>query len=70
MKLYRVPEAFRQVPPGNACAIPIKHRLDKQSVVLGSDTDMPFTAGQKVLYTLPLIITKGIAAHSVNSESS
>jgi len=70
VKLYRIAEAFRQIPPGNACAIPVKHRLDKQSVVLGSDTDMPFTAGQKVLDTLPLVITKGIAAHSVNSESS
>jgi hypothetical protein len=70
VNLYRIAEAFRQVPPGNACAISVQYRLDKQPVILGGDTDMPLTAGQKVLDTLPLIIAKGIAAHSVNSESS
>ena len=51
-------------------AISVQYRLDKQPVILGGDTDMPLTAGQKVLDTLPLVIAKGIAAHSVNSESS
>jgi len=70
VNLYWITEAFRQVPPGNASAVSVQYRLDKQPVVPGSDTDMPFTAGQKVLDTLPLVIPKGIATHSVNSESS
>ena len=70
MNLDRVAEAFRQVSPGNACPVPVKHRLDKQPIVLGGHTDMPFSTRQKVFYALPLIITKGIAAHRSTSESS
>jgi hypothetical protein len=47
MNLNRIAEAFQQVPPGNACAIPVEHRLDKQPVVLGGNTDMSFPAGQE-----------------------
>jgi hypothetical protein len=65
VKLYRIAKAFRQVTPVNASAIPVKHRLNKQSIVLGGETDMPFTAGQQVLYTLPLVIPKGIGARSI-----
>jgi len=63
MNLDWVPEAFRQVSPGNAGPVTVKHRLDKQPIVPGGRTDMPFTTRQKVSYTLPLIVTEGIAAH-------
>jgi hypothetical protein len=56
VKFYWVAEAFRQVPPGNAWAISVQHRLGKQSVILRGDTDTPLSAGQKVLDTLPLAI--------------
>ena len=29
VNLYRIAEAFRQVPPGNACAISVQYRLDQ-----------------------------------------
>jgi hypothetical protein len=43
MNLDRIAEAFRQVSPRNAGAIAVKHRLDKQPVVLAGYPDMPFT---------------------------
>jgi hypothetical protein len=43
--------------------VTVKHRLDKQPIVLGGDADMPFTAGQNILDPVPLIIPKGVAAH-------
>src|ERR1700730_4274126 len=63
MNLDRVPEAFRQVSPRNPCPVAVKHRLDKQPIVPCGNTDMPLTTRQKVSYALPLIITKGVAAH-------
>jgi hypothetical protein len=53
-----------------ACPVSVKHRLDKQPIVPGGHTDVPFATRHKVSYTLPLIITKGVAAGSVNSESN
>jgi hypothetical protein len=31
---------------------------------------VPFTSGQNILDPVPLIVTKGVAAHSVSSESA
>jgi hypothetical protein len=61
--LDRVAKTFRQVPPGYTGAITVKHRLDKQPIVLGGDAHMPFTAGQNILDPVPLIVPKGVAAH-------
>jgi hypothetical protein len=70
MYLYGIAKAFGQISPRNAGAITVQNRFYKQPIVFGGYADMAFAARQKVLYTLPLVVTKGIAAQAVSSESA
>ena len=58
----KVAKAFGQITPGNAGAITIEHCLDKEVIILGSHTDGADSAGEQMLNTLPLIITKSIVS--------
>jgi hypothetical protein len=46
VNLDRIAEPLRQVAPGDASAIAVEHRLDKQTVVTCRHPDVAFTAGQ------------------------
>jgi hypothetical protein len=52
-----IPETFRQIAPGYACAITIQYRLYKQTVVLAIGSNMTGTSWQQILDAFPLIIT-------------
>jgi hypothetical protein len=66
----RVAKTFRQVSPGHAGAITIENCFYKQPIVPGRCADVTLTSRQNILDPLPLIVAKGVTAHSVNSESS
>jgi hypothetical protein len=63
VNLDRIAKTLRQVPPGNAGAIPIKNGFHKKPVILGRNADVTLTSRQDILDLVPLIIPKGIAAH-------
>ena len=49
-------EPLRQVPPGNAGAVAVEHRLDEQAIVLGRHADVSLAARQQALDPVPLVI--------------
>ena len=51
-----VAEAGRQITPGDSGSTAIKNSIDEQSVIRCSASDMAFTAGQKILDPLPLVV--------------
>jgi hypothetical protein len=65
----RIAKPLRQVAPGNSSAIALEHGLDEQTVVSCRHPDMTFTAGQQVLDTIPLVVTKGVASHRSASQA-
>jgi hypothetical protein len=62
MHILPVPEALRQIAPGNPSTIPVQHRLDKQPVIGGGAAHMPHTTRQKVFDPLPLVVTQSISS--------
>ena len=46
----------RYIKPRNARTVSVEHGFDKQPVVLRRDTDVGFTARQRVLDPIPLIV--------------
>ncbi len=48
MRVFPIAEAFGQVAPRDARAIPIEYRLDELPVVLRRNPDVTLTPGQKV----------------------
>jgi hypothetical protein len=54
--LLPVAEPLRQVPPGNAGAVAVEHRLDEQAIVLGRHADVPLAARQQALDPVPLVV--------------
>src|SRR6516164_5670526 len=63
--MYDLPvaETRRQVTPGNSGSIPIKNCIDEQSVVRCGASDMTFSARQKILDPLPLVVSQSKALH-------
>ena len=57
-----IAETLGQITPGDAGAIAVKHRFDKQAIVFGCHPNIRGFARQKLFNPLPLIIAKGIAA--------
>src|SRR5450759_5115372 len=58
-----VAETRRQVTPGDSRSIPVKNSFDEQPVVRCITADMAFTAGQKILDPLPLVVSQSKALH-------
>ena len=58
-----VTRAFREVAPGDACAITVEHRVHEKTVVRGGYTNRPCPTGQSVLDPVPLVITESFVAH-------
>ena len=52
-----------QITPGDPCSISVKYRVDEQPIVRGIAADMAFTAGQKILDPLPLVVSQSKALH-------
>src|SRR5215813_993853 len=69
VNLDRIAKPLRQVAPGDPSAIAVEHCLDEQTVVSCRHPDVAFTAGQQVLDTIPLVVTKGVAAHRSASQA-
>src|SRR5439155_20558393 len=63
MNFDRIAKALRQIAPGDASAIAIENRFDKQPVVLSRDPNMARTSRQNILDPVPLIIPQSIASH-------
>ena len=63
MHVLPIAEPLRKVAPGNACAVTIQHRLDKQPVALGRHTHMPLASRERIRELLPLVVTESIASH-------
>jgi hypothetical protein len=58
-----VAETRRQVTPRDSRSIPVKNGFDEQPVVRCIAANMAFTAGQKILYPLPLVVSQSKALH-------
>ena len=58
-----VAETRWQVTPGDPCSISVKNRIDEQPVVRRIAADMAFTAGQKILDPLSLVVSQSKALH-------
>ena len=56
-------ETRRQITPRDSCSISVKQRIDEQPVVRCIATYMAFSAGQKILDPLPLIVAQSKALH-------
>jgi hypothetical protein len=69
VNLDRITKPLRQVAPGNPSAIAVEHCFDEQTVVSCRHSDVAFTARQQVLDTIPLVVTKGGAAHRSASQA-
>ena len=63
LHLDPIAEALGQVAPSDAGPVAVHHRLDEQTVVLGRHPDRAEPARQQIPDPIPLIVTKGIAAH-------
>ena len=53
---FPISEALRKIAPWDARSISEKNGLHEQPVIRRSATDMAFTAGQKILDPIPLIV--------------
>src|SRR5712671_146341 len=56
-------ETRRQITPRNTRSIPVENGFDEQPIVRRSATDVAFTAGQKILDPLPLVVSQSKALH-------
>src|SRR5262244_4665352 len=64
VRILPVAEALRQVAPWYSCTVPVQHRLDKATIVLGGCADIARLAGKQVLDPFPLVVAKSIAGHA------
>lgn len=60
---FPVPVSLRKITPGNARAIAIDDRIDKQPVVGRGAADVALAAGQKILDLVPLVVSKRVSMH-------
>jgi hypothetical protein len=61
--VFEVPEALRQVAPGDTGAIAVEHSIDKQTVVRSGHANRTGPTRQQVLDPVPLIIAESVSAH-------
>ena len=54
---FPIAETLRKVAPRNASSVPEKNGLHKQPIVSRRAAHMSFSAGQKILDPIPLVIT-------------
>jgi hypothetical protein len=52
-----------QITSEDPCSISVKNRVDEQPIVCGIAANMAFTAGQKILDPLPLVVSQSKALH-------
>ena len=57
-----VPKALGQMGSGIACEITLEHCIHKEQISISTHSDGANSAGERVLNTLPLIITESIAS--------
>src|SRR5512135_2733423 len=67
MHVLAVTKPFRQITPGNARPVPVKHSLDKQPVVLRRDADCTFSPRQQVLDPAPFVVSQRIASRHLSA---
>ena len=66
-----ITKAFRQVSPGDACAIAVKHSIYEEAVVFTGGTDVSCSTGQKVFDVIPVGICQGISTiHAINNAAA
>ena len=53
---FPIAEALRKITPWDARSISVQNGLHEQPVIRRSAPDMAFTAGQKILDPIPLIV--------------
>ena len=58
-----IAETRGQITPGDSGSISIENGFDEQPIVRRSATDVAFTAGQKILDPLPLVVSQSKALH-------
>jgi hypothetical protein len=58
----KVTEALRQITPGNARAISVEHRFDKQAIVTSRHADISRLPWQQRGDAFPLVISEGISS--------
>jgi len=51
-----ITEPLGQITPRNARSISVQNGVDEQAIIRGRATDMAFTARQKILDPIPLIV--------------
>jgi hypothetical protein len=51
-----ITEALGQIPPGNARSKSVQYRFDEQAIIGCGAADVTFTAGQKILDLIPLVV--------------
>jgi hypothetical protein len=68
--VYDIPlaETRGQITPRDSCSISVKNRINKQSVVCCIAAHVTFSAGQKVFYPLPLVVSQSKALHGSASS--
>ena len=63
MDLDRVAEAVRQVAPGNAGPVAVRHGVDAQAVIVCGHADRTLPSGQEIPDLVPLVVAKCVAVH-------
>ncbi|KOR40468.1 hypothetical protein ADT25_03095, partial [Xanthomonas oryzae] len=61
MNNAEIPEAFREISPGNTGSIAIQHGIDKEPIVFSGHTDVAGSAGKQIADAIPLIVSQGVA---------
>src|SRR5262249_31512935 len=64
MRILPVAKPLRQVAPWDPRTVPVQHRLDKATIVMGGGTGVAPLAGKQVLDPFPLVVAKSIAGHA------
>jgi len=64
VRILPVAEALRQVASWYSGTVPVQHRLDKATIVLGGCPDVAQLAGKQVLDPFPLVVAQSIAGHA------
>jgi len=53
---FPIPETRRKITPRDARPIPEKNGFDEQTIIRRRAPDMTFTAGEKILDPIPLVV--------------
>jgi hypothetical protein len=63
VRRFPIAKTRRQIAPWNASAVSVNDGLYEQAIVRRGPSDMPLSAGQKILDPFPLVISQAIATH-------